>query len=93
MKSLVIASVLSVSLAGCVTGVKTGPLSDPEVLAQRCAEANLAITAFEIVTKGKNEEQANDARAVLNAVCSGGVITDYPSALNAISNALLLLKK
>ena len=93
MNKLIIVGIMSVALTGCIAGVRTGPLTDPEVLSQRCAEANLAITAFEIVTKGKNEEQANDARAVLNAVCSGGVITDYPSALNAISNALLLLKK
>ena len=53
MKSFVIASVLALSLAGCVTGIKTGPLSDPEVLSQRCAEANLAITAFEIVTMAR----------------------------------------
>ena len=72
--------------------MKTGPLSDPEVLAQRCAEANLAITVFEIASKGKNADKIEDARAVLNATCSGGVIKDYPSALNAIANALLILK-
>ena len=92
MKSFVIASVLSVSLSGCVTGVKTGPLSDPEVLAQRCAEANLAISVFDIVSKGKNTEKIEKARTVLATVCNGGVITDYPSALNAVANALLILK-
>lgn len=92
MKSIIIASVLSISLAGCVTGVKTGPLSDPEVLAQRCAEANLAVSVFDIVSKGKNTEKVEKVRAVLNATCNGGVITDYPSALNAIANALLILK-
>ena len=92
MKSLIIASVISVSLAGCVAGVKTGPLSDPEVLAQRCAEANLAISVFDIASKGKNTEKIEKARTVLATVCNGGVITDYPSALNAIANALLILK-
>lgn len=90
---IVIASVLALSLAGCVSGFKTGPLSDPEVLAQRCAEANLAITVAIVVSKDKNMEKIEQARNIVDATCRGGVITDYPSALNALSNALLSLKK
>ena len=89
---IVIASALALSLAGCVTGIKTGPLSDPEVLAQRCAEANLAVTLFDVASKGKNADKIEKVRIVISATCSGGVITDYPSALNAISTALLMLK-
>ena len=82
------------TLAGCqISGVKTGPLSDPEVLNQRCAEANLALTVAIVASKDKNAQKFDDVRATLDAVCKAGVITDYPSALNAISNALLTLKK
>lgn len=82
-----------VVVSGCqLSGFKTGPLSDPEVLAQRCAEANLAVTVFDVASKGKNTEKIEKVRTVLAATCDGGVITDYPSALNAISNALLMLK-
>lgn len=85
--------ITSVMLSGCVTGMKTGPLSDPEVLAQRCAEANLAITLAVVVNKNKNSEKINNVREIVNSTCRAGVITDYPSALNAISNALLMLNK
>lgn len=93
MKSTIIISVLAFSLSGCIAGMKTGPLSDPEVLAQRCAEANLAITLAIVVSKDKNTAKIEEVRDIVDTTCRGGAITDYPSALNAISNALLLLKK
>lgn len=93
MKAFLIC-LLSLSAAGCqISGVKTGPLSDPEVLNQRCAEANLAITVAIVASKDKNMEKIEQVRNIVDATCRGGVITDYPSALNALSNALLTLKK
>ena len=82
-------------LGGCqLEGLKTGPLSDPHILAQRCAEVNLAITAYYVIAKNPDEVKVSKAREVIDYYCSGKVvITDYPSALNAVANVLLLLKK
>jgi hypothetical protein len=87
---IIIASVVAITLAGCqLQGVKTGPLSDPEVLAQRCAELNLAVTAANIIGK----VDTTRVQVVVDTVCGGTPITDYPSALNAIANALKQLRR
>jgi hypothetical protein len=92
---ILIASAMCLGLAGCVIeGVKTGPLSDPQVLAQRCAEVNLAVTAYYVIAKNPDEAKITKVRGVIDYYCSGGaIVTDYPSALNAVANALILLKK
>lgn len=91
MKIVAIAA-LCIGLAGCqMSGFKTGPLSDPEVLAQRCAELNLAMVAASVLGK----IDTSKAQIVYDAVCAPGaqVPTDYPSTLNAIANALKTLRK
>lgn len=94
MKFILVAA-STIMLAGCqMSGFKTGPLTDPQVLAQRCAEANLAVTAYYVIAKNPDEAKVDKVRGVIDYYCTNGIIvTDYPSALNAVANALLLLKK
>ena len=92
MRMLFILPALALGLAGCqLQGFKTGPLSDPEVLAQRCAELNLAMVAASVLGK----IDTSKAYIVYDAVCAPGAepINDYPSTLNAIANALKTLRK
>jgi len=89
---LLLIPVLALGLAGCqFSGIKTGPLSDPEVLAQRCAELNLAMVAASVLGK----VDVSKAQLVYDGICASGapLPTDYPSTLNAIANALKTLRK
>lgn len=89
---LLLIPVLALGLAGCqFSGFKTGPLTDPEVLAQRCAELNLAMVAASVLGK----VDVSKAQIVYDGICGPGAVvpTDYPSTLNAIANALKSLRK
>jgi len=89
MKALYAVPVV-LSLAGCVS-VPTGPLSDPQVLAARCAELNLALTVAQISSKVP-ADKINAAQAAISTFCNSGGIVDYPTALNALSAALVQLR-
>lgn len=89
MKTL-LAAVVVLPLAAC-QGFQTGPLTDPQVLAQRCAELNLALTVIEVASKKIDPAKLNAAHVVVDSVCSGTIV-DYPSALNAVATALKNLK-
>ncbi len=85
------AALFPILVAGCIT-VPTGPLTDPQVLAARCAEANLALTVIQVSSKKVDPAKVEIARGVINTYCNSGGIVDYPTAINAIAAAIIQLR-